>query len=133
MSLSPLCIYSYNFSYTNKRPLKYLSVNSKMLPEEIFLLVLKSILTIVIFILCYFLKTYMDKKPLGMQTILDQTVKDLLVIYVFNDITTWFVAVNFIEQSYGHFASIMLVSVAYYVIKVFILQLIVSTIIRGHS
>ena len=72
----------------------------------------------------------MDKKPLGMQTILDLTVKDLLVIYVFNDITTWFVVVNFIEQSYGHYASIMIVAVSFYVIKVFILQLIVATIIR---
>ena len=66
-----------------------------MLSEEIYLHSLRTILAIILFCLFYFVVRYLDNKPLGMQTILDMVVKDLLKILIAGN------AISFIGFGFG--------------------------------
>ena len=77
---------------TSNRKSKFIP---KMLSEEIYLHSLRTILAIILFCLFYSVKKYLDNKPLGMQTILDMVVKDLLKILITGN------AISFIGFGFG--------------------------------
>ena len=67
-----------------------LTYSKNMLNEEIFLHVLRSVIAILFFIISYFVFEYFNKKPLGMQTIFDQMIKDLIYLLILMFIVSWF-------------------------------------------
>ena len=76
--------------------------------EEIYLHVINLVLTIGTFVIGYLIFKYLDKKPIGMQTILDQAVKDLIFLHISADISSWFEYVKYVEWSYGHYISLII-------------------------
>ena len=82
-----------------------------MLTEEIYLLILKTILSNLLFCLSYLVNKYLNKKPLGMQTILDIVVKDLSKIIMVFASTSWFVyvPVKNLDYAYKNYVSLMIV------------------------
>ena len=84
---------------------------SKMLTEEIYLHCLRVILSTILLCLFYFIKNYLDKKPLGMQTILDTVLKDLLIILITNVSLSHFgfVSHTYINQTFRHYIALIII------------------------
>ena len=82
-----------------------------MLTEEIYLHCLRVILSTILLSLFYFIKKYLDNKPLGMQTILDTVLKDLLIILIANVVFSHlgFVSYHYINQTYRHFLALIII------------------------
>ena len=98
-----------------------------MMHEEIYLLVLRLLFTIISFGICYLIKRYLDNKPLGMQTILDQVVKDWIKIFVGFNIIKW---LFFVKYSYGHYLSLMIVLCHKFTNFAIIIQFIITVVLR---
>ena len=67
--------------------------------ENIFLYVFQTISGIIGIFTAYILLKYLNQKPLGMQTILDQMIKDLIYITILN--WTSYVIMEIIVESNG--------------------------------
>ena len=98
--------------------------------EEIYLLVLRSIFTIILFSIGYLVTKYLDNKPLGMQTILDYVVKDFIKIFIVRIIIAWLYFGKFLNQSYGHYLSLLLVQCQKYSNFAILTQTIIAVILR---
>ena len=106
-------------------------IKSKMKLEEIYLLVSGLILLTISFGIYYFIKRYLNNKPLGMQTILDQVVKDLIKTFIVYDILTWLqFGVRYTNQSIGHYLSLIVVLFYKFTYFALILQIIISVVSR---
>ena len=98
--------------------------------EEIYLLVVRLIFTIILFIIAYLVTKYFDNKPLGMQTILDYVVKDFIKIFIVRIIISWIYFGKFSNQSYGHYLSLIFVLLRKYSNFAVITQTIMAVILR---
>ena len=95
--------------------------------EEIYLLILRLLLTIISHGIMYLIKRYLDKKPLGMQTILDQAVKDWIKIFVGFNIIKW---LFFVKYSYGHYLSLIIVLCHKFTNFAIIIQFVIAVVLR---
>ena len=93
-----------------------------MTPEEITMLVIKGILSI------KSLTMFKEKKALGMQTILDHTIKDFIRISIMNLVTSWFVLVFGI--TYAKPLAYGIVATNYFSITAYFWQIFVTLGIR---
>ena len=100
-----------------------------MLLEEIFLHSLRIIVVITFFVISYLVWKYLNKKALGMQTILDQMVKDLIRFHILVFFFSWLVYVKF-QETYSHYVALSAVMTTYFVTFVCFWQILVTTIIR---
>ena len=100
-----------------------------MLKEEIFLHSLRILVAIIFFVISYLVWKYFNKKALGMQTILDQMVKDLIRFHILVFCFSWLVYVKF-QETYNHYLALFAVMTAHFVTFVCFWQILVTTIIR---
>ena len=103
-----------------------------MLTEEIYLLVLKGILANLLLGLMYLVNKYLNKKPLGMQTILDVVVKDFSKIIMVITSTSWFVylPIKNLDYTYRNYVSLMIVGLRYFTNVAIIVQSIIFVGLR---
>ena len=100
-----------------------------MLKEEIFLHSLRILVAIIFFVISYLVWKYFNKKALGMQTILDQMVKDLIRFHILVFFFSWLLYVKF-QETYSHYVALLAVMTAHFVTFVCFWQILVTTIIR---
>ena len=100
-----------------------------MLKEEIFLHSLRILVAIIFFVISYLVWKYLNKKALGMQTILDQMVKDLIRFHILVFFFSWLLYLKF-QDAYRHSLALFAVMTAYFVTFVCFWQILVTTIIR---
>ena len=100
-----------------------------MLTERNFFAFLSAILAFTFFVIAYFVWKYFDKKALGMQTILDQMVKDFILIGIFTHVTWFFVCVKF-KNLYEHHAAFVLVLARHFTILAALWQFFITLVIR---
>ena len=100
-----------------------------MLLEEIFLHSLRTIVVIIFFVICYLVWKYLNKKALGMQTILDLMVKDLIQFHILVFFFSWLVYVKF-QDSYNHYLALLTIMIAHFITFVCFWQILVTMIIR---
>ena len=101
-----------------------------MTPEEIFLIVLHGICTSVTFLTAILVKKFIERKALGMQTILDHVIMDTVQVTMMESLTTWFVILKFADVAYNDYVAIALVMARHFTYIALILQLSVVLIIR---
>ena len=102
-----------------------------MQAEVVYLLILSFILTIITLSICYIIKNYLNRKPLGMQTVLDQTVKDLIKIFVsLHVISWWIVSIKLVNKPYGCHLSLMTLLLNKFMLFSLIIQVIFIVILR---
>ena len=102
-----------------------------MNPEEIFLYTLRVFSTILGSFIAYTVLKYLNKKPLGMQTIFDEIIKDFIylnmldwLMYIVSDVSVRFCA------PLNHYASLTLVVCRHTVEIIIIYQLCILVLIR---
>ena len=99
--------------------------------EEIYLLISGLILLIISFCIYYIIKRYLNNKPLGMQTILDQVVKDLINTLIVYDILIWlYFGVKYTNQFIGHHLSLIAVLCCKFTNFAVVMQIIISVVLR---
>ena len=100
-----------------------------MLTEEIFLQSVRIILLIATLTKLYLIWKYLTKKPLGMQTILDQVIKDFIKIFIMTIIPTFFATMKF-EEPYAKPTAIFIVMIFYFTRLIFVWQFFIAAVIR---
>ena len=100
-----------------------------MLAERNFYLFLSAILAFTYLVTAYFVWKYFDKKALGMQTILDQIVKDFIFIGIVSHVTWFFVIIKF-KNLYGHHVAFALVLARHFSILALLWQFFITLVIR---
>ena len=100
-----------------------------MTPEEVTMLVIKGILSIKSLTMFKIVFKYLNKKALGMQTILDHTIKDFIRISIMNLVTSWFVLVKF-GITYAKPLAYGIVATNYFSVTAYFWQIFVTLAIR---
>ena len=72
---------------------------------------------------------YINKKPLGMQTLLDQFVKDFICITILRDVASFFVFTKFTDN-YSHQVASALIIFYHFAVFAFLNQVILTLVIR---
>ena len=100
-----------------------------MLTERNFFTFLSAILALNFFVIAYFVWKYFDKKALGMQTILDQMVKDFILIGIIAHVT-WFLVLIKFKNLYGNYVAFALVVARHFTILAMLWQFFITLVIR---
>ena len=101
-----------------------------MSPEEIFLIVLHGICTSVTFLTAILVKKFIERKALGMQTILDHVIMDTVQVTMMESLSTWFVILKFTDEAYNDYVAMALVLARHFTVIALMLQLSIVLIIR---
>ena len=94
------------------------------------MIVLHGICTSVTFLTAILVKKFIERKALGMQTILDHVITDTVQVTMMESLTTWFVILKFADVAYNDYVAMALVMVRHFTYIALILQLSIVLIIR---
>ena len=97
--------------------------------EEIFLHCVRVILLILSLIFLNLIWKYLNKKPLGMQTILDQVIKDYIRLGIMGVIPSFLVTLKFVK-SYAKPTAMAILKIYHFTRLTFVWQLFVTLTIR---
>ena len=103
---------------------------TKMQAEEFILHFLRLFFSITSLIMAYLIWNYLNKKALGMQTILDQMIKDITVILSMNIISGSFVLIKISEKPYDHYIALAICMSRNFFVLAMGWQIFVTGIIR---
>ena len=98
--------------------------------EGIILQFIRAFLVIASAIKAYLIWKYFNKKALGMQTILDQVVKDFILIRIVDAIPSWTVTLKFENQPYDYYIALAIVTSFYFTTMATFFQMFVIVVIR---
>ena len=101
-----------------------------MQAEECFLQFVRIILLIAGLIKAYLIWKYLNKKALGMQTILDQMIKDIIQVMLIAFIPTVLASIKIVEKPYNHYIAIAIGMSRYFVVLSLGWQFFVTMVIR---
>ena len=100
-----------------------------MFGEKDILNIVRLIQFIISWLICYSVWKYLNQKPLGMQTVFDGTLKDMIVAYYVLWVVTTFATVKFVDE-YDKALAFDIAWFRYYILWVFFWQLAMTMIIR---
>ena len=101
-----------------------------MQTEEIILYFLRFFLGSATVIKAYLIWNYLNKKALGMQTILDQMVKDIIIINGMTFISSSLTMIKIVKTPYNHYVAITLLMFRYFFVLAVFWQIFVTVVIR---
>ena len=99
--------------------------------EKIFLFFMKAIITIVAFIIFIFVWKYLNKKSLGMQTLIDYMIKDYIIICTILMTVSWFLHIEIkLGHSLEYVLALFVIMFNYFWLLVIFWQIFATMIIR---
>ena len=101
-----------------------------MLAEELFLHIVRTILIIGAAIKGCLIWNYLSKKPLGMQTIFDQMIKDLIRLLGIAFITQISSTLKATDKPYNHYIALAIGISRYFTALSVLWQIFVTVVIR---
>ena len=108
---------------------KVLKREKRMNTEEIFYHTLRLIVVLGTILILGGVWKYLNKKPLGMQTLFDLMIQDLIIATFMKTICSQLVLFKFVQE-YPYYLAFVLVYFDYISVWVFFLQIFVTVLIR---